>query len=421
MTAWLGHLQGVLGIAAIVGLCWAVSENRRGMPSWRWLGTALLIQLVVAVTLLRIPAMFEVLRFGNTAVDALARASRAGSAYMFGYLGGADLPFDLRDGGGRPVIIAFEILPLVIVTSALAALLWHWGILRAIVRVLSYAMQRSMQIGGAVGLNAGANLFLGVIEAPLVVRAYLERMTRSELFMVMTLGMSTVSGVVLVLYSQTLAQVVDNAFAHILTASLISMPAAVLLARVMVPGSSPTGADRPADELRYESSIDALVRGTGDGLKLFLMVIAMLIVIFACVSLCDQLLEQLPNLGHTALTLKRVFGWLFAPLMWAIGIDWQDAAMAGSLMGTKAVLNEYVAYLELAAAGQGAMTPRSTLICTYALCGFANFASIGLLISAIVTLAPSRRRDAVQLGMRSWLAGNLASAMTGAMVGMVLA
>lgn len=417
--SWLAPLQSALGLAVIVGIAWALSENRREIPSWRWILGALILQVIIAFAVLRVPVIWEALRAANAGVAVLEASSRAGSSYMFGYLGGAEPPFELKPGAAVPVIIAFQILPLVILTSALAALLWHWGVLRVVVRGLSWALQRTLGIGGAVGLNAGANVFLGVVEAPLIVRAYLRTVTRAELFMMMTLGMATVSGVVLVLYSQTLARVVDNSFGHVITASLVCLPASILLARLMVPGQSPTGADPRADELRYDSSIDALVRGTFDGLQLFLAVIAVLMVVFSLVALANFILGSFPSFGGEALTLQRIFGWLFAPLMWLIGVPWAEATDAGALMGTKAILNEYVAYQQLAGEYAGRLSPRSTLIVTYALCGFANLASIGLQVSTLTTLVPERRREILSLGFKSWISGNLATAMIAAVIGLI--
>jgi CNT family concentrative nucleoside transporter len=416
--SWLPQLQSASGLAVIVGLAWLISENRRAAPSWRWIASAVLLQAVLAIVVLRIPAIWELLRAGNAGVAVLEASSRSGSAYMFGYLGGAEPPFELRPGASVPVIIAFQILPLVIFTSALAALLWHWKVLQVIVRALSWALQRALGIGGVVGLNAGANVFLGVVEAPLVVRAYLSSMSRSELFMVMTLGMSTVSGVVLVLYSQTLAGVVDNAFGHIITASLICLPASILIARLMVPGDSTSSVEGHPESLRYQGSIDAVVRGTMDGLTLFLAVIAILLVVFAFVALANHLLGAAPEFAGAPLTLQRIFGWLFAPLMWTLGIPWSEAADAGALMGTKAILNEYVAYQALAGEYAGRFSGRSTLIITYAMCGFANLASIGLQVATLTTLAPDRRAEILSLGFKAWISGNLATAMIGAFIGL---
>lgn len=406
-----------LGIVLICLAAWALSENRAERPSWRWLVGALGMQVLLAILILRVPLIWDFLGLANHAVLAVEAATLKGSAYMFGYLGGGELPFALKDGARPPVIIAFQILPLVIVFSALAAVFWHWGILRLIVRGLSWALQKSLNVSGVVGLMGGANLFLGVVEAPLAVRAYLEKASRAELFSMMVLTMSTISGAILVLYSQTLGAVIDNAVGHMISASLISLPAALLLARLMVPGVQETAASDT--ELRYDGALDAIVTGTMDGLKLFLAVIAIIITIFALVALADSLLAFLPDIAGGEITIRRVFGWLFAPVMWLIGVPWAEAQVAGQLMGTKAILNEYVAYLELSALPAEALTGRAKLITIYALCGFANLASIGLLVSTIATLAPSRRSEVAALGMKSWIAGNGASLMTGAVAGMV--
>ena len=309
-----------------------------------------------------------------------------------------------------------------IVFSVLAALLWHWGVLRWLVNGLSFLLRRTLGVSGVVGLSGGANMFLGVVESPLVVRAYFAKMSRAELFQVMVLAMATISGAILILYATTLRESVPDAVGHMIAASLISLPAALLIAKLMVPGN-PDDASTPAEEgeqgLKYENSIDAVVKGTMDGMQLFLAVIAVIIVIFALVSLTDQVLALLPLVGDEPLTLKRIFGWIFAPFMWLIGVPWGEAQAAGGLMGTKAILNEYVAYLELAALPEGTLGERSLLIVTYALCGVANLASVGLLVSTIGTLCPERRAEAAALGIKSWMAGNMATAMTGAWIGLV--
>lgn len=418
------QVRGVIGIAVLLGIAWALSENRRAHPGWRWIAGALALQGALAVLIVRVPVVWHLIGYANNAVQAIEKATLAGSSYMFGYLGGAPLPFALAQDAQPPLIIAFQILPLVIVFSALAALLWHWGVLRVAVNGLSWLLRRTLGVSGVVGLSGGANMFLGVVESPLVVRAYFARMSRAELFQVMALAMSTISGAILILYATTLGKTVPDAVGHMIAASLVSLPAALLIARVMVPqpqdeadGATPLGDDDPG--LAYESSIDAIIRGTMDGMQLFLAVIAVIIVVFALVALSDQVLALLPLIDGEPLTLKRVFGWVFAPLMWLIGVPWAEAQTAGALMGTKAVLNEYVAYLELAALPAAALGQRSLLIVTYALCGVANLASVGLLVSTIGTLCPQRRAEAAGLGMKSWIAGNLATAMTGAWIGLV--
>lgn len=416
---WIEQGQGLIGITLLLSLAWAMSEDRAARPAWRWIAAALLLQLGLTVLIVRVPFVWEVITLANHAVSAIERATLVGSSYMFGYAGGAELPFELKPGATAPLIIAFQILPLVIVFSALAALLWHWGILAWIVRGLSWLLQRSLGVSGVVGLSAGANLFLGVVESPLAVRAYFDRMSRAELFAVMVLAMSTISGAILVLYAQTLARTVPDAVGHMISASIISLPAAILIARLMVPGGGQTVADEKEPGLKYDSSIDAIIRGTMDGIQLFLAVIGVIIVIFALVALVDEMLMVLPMVEEAPITVKRVFGWVFAPIMWTLGIPWDQTPAAGALMGTKSILNEYVAYLELAALPVETFDPRSQLIVTYALCGFANLASVGLLVSTIGTLAPARRAEVAALGMKSWFAGNCASAMTGAFIGIV--
>lgn len=413
------QFQGLIGIALILLLAWLLSEDRRVRPRLAWVAGAIVMQVAIALIIVRVPFVWSAIGLANHAVAAIEQATLVGSSYMFGYVGGGPSPFVLQEGAAAPLIIAFQILPLIIVYSALAALLWHWGVLSRIVRGLSWALRRTLGVSGVVGLSAGANIFLGVVEAPLVVRAYFEKMSRSELFAVMVLAMSNISGVLLVLYAQTLANSVPDAVGHMISASLISLPASLLIARLMLPGRGDTEAS-PADTgLRYDGSIDAIVRGTMDGVQLFLAVVGVIIVIFALVALVDQMLLLAPEISGQPLTLRRAFGWLFAPFMWTLGVPWDQAPQAGALMGTKTILNEYVAYLDLAALPAATFDPRSQLIVTYALCGVANLASVGLLVSTIGTLAPSRRAEAAALGMKSWVAGNLATAMTGAVIGLV--
>ncbi|MEM8725623.1 MAG: nucleoside transporter C-terminal domain-containing protein, partial [Pseudomonadota bacterium] len=379
------QLRGIIGIAVLLAIAWGLSENRGARPGWRWILGALALQCVLALLIVRVPFIWSLMQYANAGVAAIERATADGASYMFGYLGGAPLPFELKDGVDAPVIVAFQILPLVIVFSALAALLWHWGVLRWLVNGLSFLLRRTLGVSGVVGLSGGANMFLGVVESPLVVRAYFAKMSRAELFQVIVLAMASISGAVLVLYATTLSKTVPDAVGHMISASLISLPAALLIAKLMVPDSEEddAGTDVEKDEpgLKFESSIDAIVKGTMDGMQLFLAVIAVIIVVFAFVSLVDMALALLPLVGDEPVTLKRVFGWVFAPLMWLIGVPWAEAQAAGGLMGTKAILNEYVAYLELSSLPDETFGPRGLLIVTYALCGFANLASIGLLVS----------------------------------------
>jgi len=412
------QFQGLIGLAAILLLAWAFSEDRSNRPPKRWLAGALLLQLAIAAVVVRVPAVWEAVGLANQGVAAIEKATLVGSSYMFGYLGGAPLPFDLKPGAQPPLVIAFQILPLIIVFSALSALLWHWGILKALVRGLSWALRHTLGVSGVVGLGGGGTLFLGVVESPLVLRAWFATMSRSDLFAIMSMIMATISGAILVLYASTLGKVIPNAAGHLIVASLISLPAALMVARLMVPGQ-PQSTEPAEPDLAYDGAMDAVVRGAMEGVQLMLAVIGIIITIFALVALADQILALGPHVDGAALTLKRLFGWVFSPLMWAIGVPWEQAPAAGALMGTKAILNEYVAYLDLAALPAGTLDARSTLIVTYALAGFANLASIGLLVSTIASLCPQRRAEAAGLGIKSWIAGNLATLMTGAMIGLV--
>lgn len=422
MAAIATQLQGLIGVGLILLLCWAVSEKRSERPGWRWIGVALLLQFMLALLIVRVPVIWDAVSLANHAVSAIERATLVGSSYMFGYLGGAPLPFALPDGTAPPLVVAFQILPLIVVFSAISALLWHWGILQRAISGIDWALRRTLGVSGEVGLAGGAGLFLGVVETPLVMRGALARMSRADLFAAMTMTMGTISGAILVLYATTLSKVLPDATGHMIAASLIALPASLLVARLMVPGEATpavTHATPQADSLTYDNSIDAIVRGTSDGMQLFLAVIGVIIVVFALVNLVDQMLTILPLVGGEEVTVRRAFGWLLAPLMWTLGVPWDAAPTAGALMGTKAILNEYVAYLDMAALPAGALDPRSFLITTYALCGVANLASVGLLVSTIGTLVPKRRAEVAALGMKSWFAGNAATMLTGAMVGLV--
>ncbi|GIX19138.1 MAG: nucleoside:proton symporter [Erythrobacter sp.] len=417
--ATMQHVQGLIGVAAILLLAWGLSEDRKARPGWRWIGGALLLQVGIALVVTRVPLVWTLVGYANEAVFALERATLAGSSYIFGYLGGGPVPFVLAQGASPPTIIAFQILPLIIVLSAISALLWHWGVLRAAVRALAWALRRTLGVSGVVGLGGGGTIFLGVVETPLILRAWFDRMNRAELFAIMVMVMATISGAILVLYATTLSATVPNAVGHMIVASLISLPAALLVARLMVPGDGTPGTDAGEPDLAYNSTMDAAMRGTMDGVQLVLAVIGVIIVVFALVALVDQVLALLPMVDGAAITLRRLFGWAFAPLMWAIGVPWDEAPAAGALMGTKAILNEYVAYLDLAALPPGTLSPRSLLIATYALSGVANLASVGLIVTTVGQLCPARRADVAALGLKSWLAGNLATLMTGAVIGLV--
>jgi concentrative nucleoside transporter, CNT family len=412
----LPHLQSALGICVIVAVAWALSENRRAFP-WRTVIAGLLLQAALALLLLKVPVARAGLLALNGAVDALTGATRAGTSFVFGFIGGGPAPFAVTNPAGM-VSFAFGILPLVIVISALAALLWHWRILPVIVKGFAFGLRKLMGIGGAVGLGSAATIFIGMVEAPLLIRPYLAKLSRGEVFVLMTVGLASVAGTVFFLYASILKDVVPGALGHILTASMMSLPAAILIARVMIPESGGVETEATSD-LKYRSSMDAVARGTEDGLKIYLQILAMLIVMVALVALGDSILKLLPDVAGAPLSLERVFGWLFAPVVWLFGVPANEAVTAGSLMGTKTILNELVAYLNLAGLPKGALDPRSTLIMIYAMCGFANLGSAGILIAGMSTLMPERRDEIVPLAMRAILSGTMASGLTGAMIGLL--
>ncbi len=413
-------LQSALGLAVIIGVAWVLSERRRDF-SILPVAVGIGLQVAIALLLLKVPATRAALFALNSAVDALTEATRAGTGFVFGYLGGGPAPFEIRNPANA-YVIGFQALPLVVVMSALSALLWHWRVLGWVTRGFAFLLQRSMGLGGAVGLASASTMFLGMAEAPLLIRPYLERLTRAELFIMMTVGLASVSGTVLVLYASVLDPVVPGALGQILVASLISLPAGITVARVMVPeekGFAGTGVAGEEPLVDYESSMDAVTRGTVDGLHLLLNILAMLVVMVALVALVNIILGAFPDIAGAPLTLQRMLGWAFSPLVWLMGVPASEMQAAGQLMGTKTILNEFIAYIDLAHLPPGTLSPRSALIMVYGMCGFANLGSVGILIGGLTALVPSRRSDIVTLGTRAIVSGTLATSMTGAVIGLI--
>ncbi len=410
-------LQSAFGLAIFIAFAWVISENRRAAsPRVALIGVA--AQLVLAVLLLKLPPLESALAALNEVVLVLQHATEAGASFVFGYLGGGPLPFEETQPGAS-FVLAFRALPLIIVISALTAVLTYWGVLPWIIRGFAAVLRISLGVGGPVGFGTAANVFVGMVEAPLFIRPYLAGLSRSELFVIMVSGMATIAGTVLVLYATIIAPVVPNAVGHLLTASLISAPAAITIALLMIPQA---GAGTVGDVIPprgANSTMDAITRGTRSGLELFLIVIAMLLVLVALVFMVNAMLGLLPEVGGQAVSLERLLGYVMAPVCWLMGVPWSEALAAGSLMGIKTVLNEFLAYLRLAALPAGTLSDRSALIMTYALCGFANFGSLGILIGGLATMVPERRDEVVALGLRSILAGTLATCCTGAVVGML--
>jgi CNT family concentrative nucleoside transporter len=411
-------LQSLFGLAAFVLLAWVLSENRRGV-NLRLVSVGLVLQVALGALLLKAPACREIFLILNRMILALEEATQAGTAFVFGYLGGAPLPFN-ETFPGAGFILAFRALPLILVVSALSAVLFHWRVLPLIVRGFSWLLQRSMGIGGTEGLGAAANIFVGMVEAPLFIRPYLEAMSRSELFTVMTCGMATIAGTVMVLYASILGAMVPDVMGHLLSASIISAPAAITVAKIMIPETGPLTPGTLTAPAPACGTMDALTRGTLQGVQLLINILAMLVVLIAMVQLINTLLGLLPHLGGAPLTLQRFFGYLMAPVVYLMGIPVSEAMTAGALMGTKTVLNELIAYLDMSRLPPDALSPRSVVIMTYAMCGFANPGSLGIMIGGMGTMSPSRRGDIVALGLRSIVAGTLSTCMTGAVVGLLV-
>jgi CNT family concentrative nucleoside transporter len=418
--AWgMQELQSAFGIAALLAIAWIISENRRAV-SLRQAAIGLAVTFATAALFLKVPEVTVVITAIKHAVDAIADATKAGTSFVFGYVGGGTLPFELKVPGAE-FSLAFQALPVVLVMSVLTSLMFHWRILPPIVRAMSWVLERTLGVGGAVGLSTAANIFLGMIEAPLFIRPYLVNLTRAELFIVMTAGMACIAGTVLVIYATMLAPVIPNAPAHLVVASVLDAPAAILISLIMVPDPSGqrTGGTLPKVGSTASSTMDAIVQGAAAGLELLLNICVMLIVLVALVHLTNAILGLLPEVGGAPISLQRGLGLVMAPVCWLMGIPWKDAATAGGLMGLKTILNEFIAYIELSKLPPEALEPRSRLIMLYAMCGFANFGSLGIMIAGLGTMAPERRKDVISLGFKSIVSGTLATCLIGAIVGVL--
>ena len=413
-------VHSLLGFVALHVIAWVLSE-RRGRFAARPILAGMVLTLALGGVLLKVPVVSEAFLAINNLITVLQNATDVGTSFVFGYLGGAPLPF-AESYPGSSFILATRALPLVIVASALSSLLFYWGVLPWVVRGFAWVLERTMGIGGAVGLAAAANVFVGMVEAPLFVRPWLSRMTRSELFVTMSCGMATIAGTVMVLYAGILGKVIPDILGHLLIASILATPAAIAVSLLMVPpernesaASSTEASLMPTSEAR--STMDAITRGTLDGASLYINIVAMLLALVALVALANGVLAWVPAVGDAPLTLQRMLGWVMAPLVWLMGIPWSEAVTAGALMGTKTVLNELIAYIDLANLPQDALSSRTELIMIYAMCGFANLGSLGIMIGGLCTMAPERRDDIVALGARTVISGTLATCIAGSVVG----
>ena len=421
--------QSAVGLIAIPLLAWLMSEQRRALSVSalvRIIGAGLALQLAIAAAMLNIPASRSLFDWAGGAVQALQAATLSGVRLVFGYLAGGPAPFEVTNPGAG-FILAFHALPVILIISALSKLAYHWGLLQPLVRMVGRVLQRTLGVSGPVGTSAAANILVGMVEAPLLVRPYLARMSRGALFATMTTGMAGVAGTVLALYATLIEPVLPGAAGHLIVASVISVPAALLISALMVPDSPGVKDDQPAapddDAVVIEnppaSSMDAIAQGTREGIDLLVNVTAMLVVAVALVALANQILGLAAQPFGVTLSLERILGWIFAPFAWLIGIPATEAATAGSLLGVKTILNEFIAYLQMAALPAEALSPRSRLIMTYALCGFANIGSLGILVGGMVAMVPQRRAEIVSLGAKTVVSGTLSTLMTAAVVGLL--
>ncbi len=396
------------------------------MVRWRTVAGGMALQALMGIVLIRFPPATHVFFLLNDAADALQRATDVGTAFVFGYLAGPPLPF-VETHPGASFILAFKALPLVLVISALSAMLFHWGVLQFLARGFAWLLRRSLGISGALAIGAAVHVFVGMIEAPLLVRPWLARMSRGEIFALMTCGMAGIAGTVMVIYAAILGPVIPDALGQILIASVISTPAALAISALMVPFDA--GRDDAAEaaaisrEHRPLGTLDAIVTGVADGVRPLVGIATVLIVAVTFVTLINMALALLPEAwmpaGGGPLTLQRIFALPFRPVMWLIGMEWDEAGVAAGLMGTKTVLNEFVAYLDFVHLPPEAISPHGRLIVTYALCGFANFGSLGILVGGLGAMVPERRHEIVGLGLRSLLSGTLATCCSGAVVGVL--
>ncbi|MCI4679135.1 nucleoside:proton symporter [Rhodoblastus acidophilus] len=409
-------LHGIFGLACLLGLAFLFSEDRRAIP-WRVVAAGVALQIALAVLLVKFPPASAFMAGLAAAVGALDRATEAGTSFVFGYIGGAPLPF-APDGKGSPLVLAFQVFPLILVIAALSSLLFHWGIMQKIVAGMAFVLRRSVGIGGALGTGAAVNFFVGMVESPILIRPYLAQMQRGELFALMSAGMAGIAGSVMVIYGHILSAVIPEAFGHVLTAALISAPAAIAVAAILIPFAPRAAGDAQiVIEDPPLNALEALARGTNDGVVILVNVLAHIIVLLALAALVNSILGALPDIFGAPLSLQRIFAWIFRPLAYLIGIDTPDLDAAARLLGVKTTLNEFIAYVDLAATPASALSPRSRLILLYALCGFANFGSVGILVGGLSAMAPERRHDIIALGFRALAAGTLASLMGGATIG----
>ena len=409
--------QIIIGFIGLIVIALPFSENLN-IINYKYIIYGILSQVVLAAILLKIPIVISAFQLLGNGVIVLQEATMEGASFVFGYP-----PSDM-DSPYRSLLetFAFGVLPYIIVMACVSAILWYWGVLPFIVNLISKACQRLFNIGGPVGLGAAANIFVGQVEAPLLIRPYVSKLSNKELLILMTAGMATVAGSVMV----ALISILDNAFAdenliqHFITASVLSVPAAIMYANIMIPSNSITDFNENKIPRVYKSTMDAVTRGSSDGANIAVSVGTILIAVIALVYIVNSFLGLVANQFGFDLSIEIILGYIFAPIAWLMGIPWNEAIIAGELLGIKTTLNEFVAYPGLASLDSGELSDRSKLITFYSLCGFANFSSVGILISGITAMAPERKDDLINVSFKALVGATLASCMTGLIVGLFI-
>ena len=410
----LNFLHIFIGFIGLVAIAIPFSSNYK-IINYRYVFYGIVSQLLLAVILLKLPIVINFFELLGNGVTILQNATIEGAGFVFGY------PPSDDSSPYRSLLetFAFGVLPYIIVMSCISAILWHWGILPFIVNIISKACQKLFNIGGPVGLGAAANVFIGQVEAPLLIKPYISKLSNKELLILMTAGMATVAGSVMVaLISILEAQFANvNLIQHFLTASILSVPAAIMYANIMIPSNEITDSNADAPQKVYNSTMDAITTGTTQGSNIAVSVGTILIAVIALVYIVNAFLGSLGGYFGIDLSIELLLGYLFAPITWLMGIPWNEALIAGELLGLKTTLNEFVAYPALANLEPGALSDRSKLITFYSLCGFANFSSVGILISGIGAMVPERKDDLINVSFKALVAATLASCMTGLVVG----
>ena len=411
-------IQSLIGIAALILIAIPFSESIQKIKV-KFIIYALLIQTSLAFILLEIPFISSFFDVMSMAVESLRLSAIEGSSFVFGYLGGGDAPFEVSNNQNLP-IFAFTFLPMLIFLSALSALLWHWKILPFLIKLLAKLFEKPLDAKGPIGLAATANIFLGQLEAPLLIKPYLNKMNQRDLLIIMTVGMSTIAGSVMVLYITWLDDKFTGVIGHFLTASILSVPAAIMFSNILIPSAQTELKTAKEDLKMYESSMDAISVGTKDGLNMFLSVIASLIVFLSLVALADFILGIFPDVYGEPISLQRIAAFIFAPIAWLMGIPFAEIIPAGNLLGTKTIFNELIAFNDLRDLDTNVLSERSQLIMLYGICGFANISSVGILLGGLSAICPDIRGTLLKIAFRALFAATLASCLTGTVVSLFI-